>query len=86
MKEEILINVTPRESRAALVENGVLLRFDEGPETNYSVAPDQHLVIIAPMEPIPLIGLLAQRGFSHSSKLRSDDAWEVTFRPGSGLL
>ena len=24
MKEEILINVTPRESRAALVENGVL--------------------------------------------------------------
>ncbi len=26
-----------------LVENGVLLRFDEGPETIYSVAPDQHL-------------------------------------------
>lgn len=48
--------------------------------------PSQDLVVIAPFEPIPLIGLLAQRGFTHSSKLRSDDAWEVTFHPGEGLL
>ena len=48
--------------------------------------PDQNLVIIVPFEPLPLYGLLAQRGFSHSSKLRSDDAWEVTFHPGASLF
>ena len=50
------------------------------------LSPGQNLVLVAPFEPIPLIGLLAQRGFSHSSKLRSDDAWEVTFHPGSNLI
>lgn len=50
------------------------------------LTPKQHLVVIAPFEPLPLYGLLAQRGFSHSSKLRSDDAWEVTFQPGSNLI
>ena len=50
------------------------------------LTPNQDLIIIAPFEPLPLIGLLAQRGFSHSSKLRSDDAWQVTFHPGAGLL
>lgn len=48
--------------------------------------PGQVLVVVAPFEPVPLIGLLAQRGFSHSSKLRSDNAWEVTFQPSPGLF
>ncbi|QXD26242.1 DUF2249 domain-containing protein [Opitutia bacterium ISCC 51] len=47
---------------------------------------NQDLVIIVPFEPLPLYGLLAQRGFSHSSKLRSEDAWEVTFHPDSNLF
>jgi uncharacterized protein (DUF2249 family) len=39
-----------------------------------TLIPGQNLILIVPFEPIPLYGLLAQRGFTHECRLRSDDA------------
>jgi uncharacterized protein (DUF2249 family) len=46
------------------------------------LAVGQELRLIAPFEPVPLFRVLAQRGFTHASKLRDDGAWEVLFSPG----
>ncbi len=50
-----------------------------------TLAPGQDLILVVPFEPLPLYGLLAQRGFTHKTHLREDDAWEITFHPGVGL-
>ena len=44
--------------------------------------PGQPLLLIAPMPPVPLYQLLAERGFTAEPRLREDGAWEILFRPG----
>lgn len=44
-----------------------------------SLRPDEDLLLIAPFEPKPLYGVLAQQGFEHESHLGADGAWEVRF-------
>jgi uncharacterized protein (DUF2249 family) len=41
--------------------------------------PDEKLVLIAPFEPVPLCGILAKKGFHHTSKPIESGAWEVRF-------
>lgn len=43
--------------------------------------PGQALRLIAPIQPVPLVALLAQRGFTHEEHERADGAWEIVFRP-----
>ena len=43
--------------------------------------PGQALRLIAPIQPVPLFDLLAQRGFTHEARERDDGAWEILFRP-----
>ena len=43
--------------------------------------PGQALRLIAPIQPVPLFALLAQRGFTPEAKERADGAWEILFRP-----
>jgi len=45
------------------------------------LAPGQALRLIAPMEPLPLYDLLAQRGYTPEPVQRADGAWEILFRP-----
>lgn len=40
---------------------------------------DQVVVLRAPFEPIPLYGVLGQRGFAHWTESRAADDWWVTF-------
>jgi uncharacterized protein (DUF2249 family) len=46
----------------------------------------EDLLLIAPFEPKPLFGVLAQQGFSHSAKVLDGGDWEVLFsrQPGTG--
>lgn len=43
--------------------------------------PGQALLLIAPIEPVPLYDLLGQRGFTPEPRERKDGAWEILFRP-----
>ncbi len=45
------------------------------------LAPGQALRLIAPIQPVPLFDLLAQRGFTHEAKTREDGAWDILFSP-----
>jgi len=47
-----------------------------------SLEPGQALRLLAPLEPVPLIGLLTQRGFRHASRQLPSGDWEVVFEPG----
>ncbi|MDA0346283.1 MAG: DUF2249 domain-containing protein [Verrucomicrobia bacterium] len=47
---------------------------------------NQKLILIAPFEPLPLYGLLALRGFTHTCRLRDDDCWEITFISGKAMI
>lgn len=42
----------------------------------------QALRVIAPFEPVPLFGVLAQRGFSHKATPWPEGDWEVLFERG----
>jgi uncharacterized protein (DUF2249 family) len=44
--------------------------------------PGQALRLIAPIEPVPLYQLLAERGFVAQPQQREDGAWEILFQPG----
>jgi uncharacterized protein (DUF2249 family) len=46
--------------------------------------PGQALRLIAPIQPVPLFDLLAQRGFTPEAKVREDGAWEILFSPATG--
>jgi len=37
------------------------------------------LRVIAPFEPVPLFGVLAQQGFAHVARAMADGSWEVSF-------
>ena len=43
--------------------------------------PNQALLLIAPIQPMPLYALLGQRGFTPEPRKRADGAWEILFRP-----
>lgn len=45
--------------------------------------PGQALRLIAPIQPVPLFDLLAQRGFTPEPHERPDGAWEILFRPAA---
>jgi uncharacterized protein (DUF2249 family) len=46
--------------------------------------PGQALRLIAPMQPVPLYQLLAERGFTPNAREREDGAWEILFCPAEG--
>ncbi len=41
----------------------------------------QALRLIAPIEPIPLVQMLSQRGFTAEPRSRDDGSWEILFTP-----
>ncbi len=51
-------------------------------QTVASLKRDERLLLIAPVEPAPLFGVLAQRGFSHQIKSTPEGDCEVLFTHG----
>ena len=47
-----------------------------------ALAEGQDLLLIAPFEPLPLFGVLAKKGFHHSSREVTQGHWEVLFSRG----
>ena len=45
---------------------------------------EERLRLIAPFEPVPLLSLMARRGFSHEARPTGSGDWEVLFAPSSG--
>lgn len=45
------------------------------------LAPGQALRLLAPIEPLPLVQMLRQRGFTAESHSREDGCWEIMFTP-----
>lgn len=45
------------------------------------LASGQGLRLTAPFEPVPLIGIMSQRGFAHEARTFDDGSWEVSFTP-----
>lgn len=43
------------------------------------LAADESLQLIAPFEPVPLFGVMAKHGFSHSAQSISADEWRILF-------
>ncbi len=43
------------------------------------LAPGEPLELIAPFEPVPLYGVMAQKGFRHESQPLGDGSWKVLF-------
>lgn len=48
-------------------------------QTVAGLAEDQDLLLIAPFEPVPLFGVLGQRGYSHRSSPAPDGGFQVLF-------
>ncbi|MFN7141232.1 MAG: DUF2249 domain-containing protein, partial [Limisphaerales bacterium] len=44
-----------------------------------SLGQNEDLVLVAPFEPVPLLAVLAKRGFTHEAKELSGGDWEVRF-------
>ncbi len=53
--------------------------FSKIMQTVAGLGADEDLRLIAPFEPVPLFGVLAQRGFSHQVKVVADGSFEVLF-------
>lgn len=49
------------------------------------LAPEQSLRLLAPFKPIPLFGVLGQRGFHPDAREIGNGDWEVLFSPQSAL-
>lgn len=47
------------------------------------LAPGQGLRLYATFRPIPLFGVMAERGFTHEEAELEDGEWEVLFRPAA---
>lgn len=45
------------------------------------LAPGQGLKLLATFKPVPLFGVMAQRGFGHREREIGGGDWEVTFTP-----
>ena len=50
-------------------------------QTVDGLAPGQGLKLLATFKPVPLFGVMAQRGFAHSERPIGGGDWEVTFTP-----
>ena len=51
-----------------------------------ALGPDQTLRLIAPFRPVPLIGVMRQRGFSFAERPLGGQVWQVDFSPPPGAL
>lgn len=47
------------------------------------LAPGQSLKLLATFKPVPLFGVMAQRGFGHSEREIGGGDWEVIFTPSA---
>lgn len=47
------------------------------------LAPGQGLRLYAPFRPVPLFGVMAERGFVHSERALDAGEWEVRFTPAA---
>ncbi len=48
-----------------------------------SLSPGQGLRLLATFKPVPLFGLMAQRGYTHAERELGGGDWEVIFSPGA---
>jgi len=46
-----------------------------------ALSPGQGLRLLATFKPVPLFGVMAQRGFGHEEREIEDGDWEVIFTP-----
>lgn len=53
--------------------------FDDIMTTAAKVAPGEVLVVLAPFEPVPLEGVLAEQGFQYVADQINQTDWRVTF-------
>ncbi len=53
-------------------------------QTVEALAPGQGLRLLATFKPVPLFGVMAQRGFGHEEREIGGGDWEVIFRPSAG--
>lgn len=53
--------------------------FVEIMEAAEKIKPGETLTLIAPFEPVPLYGVLEERGFSHETTQIAADEWVVQF-------
>lgn len=44
-----------------------------------ALAPDEDLIVLAPFEPVPLVSVLASRGFTCEATEIAEGDWRVTF-------
>jgi uncharacterized protein (DUF2249 family) len=47
------------------------------------LAPGQGLRLYAPFKPVPLFGVMAEKGFAHSERALDAGEWEVLFTPAA---
>lgn len=57
--------------------------FQEIMAARQQLKPGQSLELVAPFEPVPLISLFTNQGFSACSEQRSDSEWIIRFTPTS---
>jgi len=50
-----------------------------------SLSPGQGLRLLATFKPVPLFGIMAQRGFGHTEREIGGGDWEVIFTPSNTL-
>jgi uncharacterized protein (DUF2249 family) len=55
--------------------------FAEIMATVAGLTPGQGLRLLATFKPVPLFGVMAQQGFSHTEREIGGGDWEVTFTP-----
>ena len=49
-------------------------------EAAATIHPGETLAIVAPFEPVPLYGVLGERGFTHETRKITEGEWIVQFR------
>lgn len=55
--------------------------FSEIMQAVEGLSPGQGLRLLATFKPVPLFGVMAQRGFGHSEREIGGGDWEVVFTP-----
>ncbi len=51
-------------------------------QTVAALRPGQKLRLLAPFEPVPLLGLLAARGYNHTATSLPSGDWDILFSEG----
>lgn len=57
--------------------------FSKIMEAVEGLSPGQGLRLLATFKPVPLFGVMAQRGFGHAEREIGGGDWEVIFTPSS---